>query len=61
VRVTEALGDARTVLNVGAGTERGLRQLRADLESGEWNRRYGCLRAEDSLDVGLRLVLAELA
>jgi len=42
-------------------TERGLRQLEKDLESGEWDRRYGCLRAQDSLDVGLRLVVAELA
>jgi hypothetical protein len=41
-------------------TERGLRQLQKDLESGEWNRRYGHLRARDSLDVGLRLVVAEL-
>jgi SAM-dependent methyltransferase len=40
--------------------ERGLRQLQKDLESGEWNRRYGHLRARDSLDVGLRLVVAEL-
>lgn len=42
-------------------TARGLQQLQQDLESGEWNRRYGNLRARDSLDVGLRLVVAELA
>lgn len=42
-------------------TERGLRQLQEDLNSGEWNRRYGHLREQDSLDVGLRLVVAELA
>lgn len=41
-------------------TERGLRQLQEDLESGEWDRRYGYLRVQDSLDVGLRLVVAEL-
>jgi SAM-dependent methyltransferase len=40
--------------------ERGLRQLREDLESGEWERRHGHLRTQDSLDVGLRLVVAEL-
>lgn len=40
---------------------RGLRQLRMDLKSGEWDRRYGHLRTQDRLDVGLRLVLAELA
>jgi SAM-dependent methyltransferase len=42
-------------------TERGLRQLEKDLESGEWDRRNGYLREQDSLDVGLRLVVAELA
>lgn len=34
--------------------------LRQDLESGEWDRRYGDLRTRDELDVGLRLVTAEL-
>jgi SAM-dependent methyltransferase len=38
----------------------GLDRLRRDLESGEWDRRYGQLRAQASLDVGLRLVRAEL-
>jgi SAM-dependent methyltransferase len=41
-------------------TERGLEVLRADLESGAWNERYGYLRSEAELDVGLRLVVAEL-
>jgi SAM-dependent methyltransferase len=43
-----------------ATIERGLTRLRRDLESGEWNRRYGHLREQDELDVGLRLVSAEL-
>jgi hypothetical protein len=34
----------------------GRERLRADLESGDWKRRYGHLRALPSLDVGLRLV-----
>jgi SAM-dependent methyltransferase len=38
----------------------GLDRLHRDLESGEWDRRYGRLRAQASLDVGLRLVKAEL-
>jgi SAM-dependent methyltransferase len=38
----------------------GLNRLRQDLESGEWDRRYGRLRAQDVLDVGLRLVKVEL-
>jgi SAM-dependent methyltransferase len=38
----------------------GLRQLRQDLDSGEWDSRYGHLRTRASFDVGLRLVTAEL-
>jgi SAM-dependent methyltransferase len=37
-----------------------LDRLRRDLESGEWDRRYGALRTQASLDVGLRLVRAEV-
>lgn len=41
--------------------EPALDRLRRDLERGEWDRRYGALRTQASLDVGLRLVTAELA
>jgi SAM-dependent methyltransferase len=41
--------------------ERALEHLRRDLASGEWDRRYGHLRTTPELDVGLRLVRAELA
>jgi len=40
--------------------EPALKRLRNDLESGEWDRRYGELRTRPSLDVGLRLVTASL-
>lgn len=40
--------------------ETGLDRLRRDLESGEWDRRHRSLRSQLSLDVGLRLVSAEL-
>jgi SAM-dependent methyltransferase len=40
--------------------ERALAKLAADLESGEWDRRHGHLRELGQLDVGLRLVRAEL-
>lgn len=40
--------------------ERGLGRLRRDLDSGEWDRRYGHLRTQDVLDVGLCLVKADL-
>ena len=43
-----------------AVVEIALDRLRSDLESGEWDRRYGQLRETGSLDVGLRLVTAEL-
>ena len=41
-------------------TERALDRLRRDLESGEWDRRHGHLRRLPELDVGLRIVHAEL-
>jgi SAM-dependent methyltransferase len=44
-----------------AVVDTGLDRLRRDLESGEWDRRYGDLRRRDSLDVGLRLITAELS
>jgi SAM-dependent methyltransferase len=40
--------------------ERALGRLAADLESGEWDRRHSHLRVLGELDVGLRLVRAEL-
>ena len=41
-------------------TETGLERLRADLASGAWHTRHGPLLAEDALDVGYRLVVADL-
>jgi SAM-dependent methyltransferase len=40
--------------------ERGLDRLRHDLHGGEWDSRYGHLRTQATLDVGLRLVKMEL-
>jgi SAM-dependent methyltransferase len=40
---------------------RGLDRLRCDLDSGRWEERYGHLRTQSTLDIGLRLVTAELA
>jgi SAM-dependent methyltransferase len=39
----------------------GLARLAADLESGEWDRRHGHLRSLPELDLGHRLLVAELA
>lgn len=39
---------------------RGQERLRADLESGVWDERYGHLRTMPELDIGLRLVCEEL-
>ena len=44
-----------------AEIENGLTSLRADLASGRWDERHGHLRELSGLDVGLRLVTAELA
>jgi len=44
-----------------ADTERGLTALRSDLESGRWDQRNGHLRDDTpELDLGLRLIVAEL-
>lgn len=40
--------------------ERGQKRLRADLESGRWDEAHGHLRNLPELDIGLRLVIAEL-
>ena len=40
--------------------EQGLASLRADLESGRWEERHGHLRQLPELDVGVRLICAEL-
>lgn len=39
----------------------GLARLEADVESGAWDRRYGHLRSLPNLDLGHRLLVAELA
>jgi hypothetical protein len=36
--------------------DRVVREVRADLQDGSWDRRYGALRDRQSLDVGLRLL-----
>lgn len=43
------------------GTEAAIERLRADLDSGAWQSRNGSLLATDELDIGYRLVVAELA
>jgi len=40
--------------------ERGMEQLRSDLESGAWDARYGHLRTEASHDFGYRILTAGL-
>lgn len=42
----------------GASERAAVQRLQADLESGRWDRRYGHLRTRDTLDVGLRLIVA---
>ena len=41
-----------------AAVERGVERLRRDLESGEWERRNGHLRALDEIEAGYRLVIS---
>ncbi len=39
--------------------ERAVARLRADLDSGEWDRRYGALRSQPEYDGSLRLIVAQ--
>jgi len=41
--------------------KQGLKALQADLESGAWDRKYGHLRALPEIDIGHRLLVANLA
>jgi SAM-dependent methyltransferase len=43
-----------------AAVQRALTKLASDLDSGEWDRRHGHLREKAELDIGMRLVRAEL-
>jgi SAM-dependent methyltransferase len=59
-------GDVRrNISNFALASERelaeGLGRLDEDLESGEWDRRYGHLRSLPELDLGHRIVVAEPA
>ena len=40
---------------------RAMARLEADLRSGEWDRRHGDLRRRAEMELGYRLVLAELS
>jgi hypothetical protein len=40
-------------------TETGLRRLRQDLETGDWERRYAELLTREAYDAGYRLVVAD--
>ncbi len=40
--------------------DRGVALLDADIRSGEWERRYGALREREALDLGYRVVVAEV-
>jgi hypothetical protein len=42
------------------GTEAGLARLRGDLASGAWGERHGRVLTGDELDIGYRLVVADL-
>ena len=41
-----------------ADRDEGMRRLRADLDGGRWDRRWGHLRALGELDLGYRVVTA---
>jgi SAM-dependent methyltransferase len=43
-----------------AGLQDGLLRLRTDLDSGAWHEQFGAPLAQDELDIGYRLVIADL-
>jgi len=51
---------ARQEGSEAAATAEGLERLRADLASGAWSARYGRIAARETLDVGYRVIMAEL-
>ena len=54
----ERVRSATSVFSKIGNLEPGLSRLRADLESGSWNRQYGHLLSLRELDLGYRLVVA---
>ncbi len=42
------------------GVDEGLERLRADLDDGRWDERYGSLMDRTELDLGYRVIVAEL-
>jgi hypothetical protein len=69
-QLNAALGEARTVVDVGAGTgsyeprDRWVLAVEPSpvmmARAGTWDARYGHLRKVETLDAGYRLVVAEL-
>ena len=54
----EGVRSAISVFSRIGSLEAGLSRLRADLESGSWQRRYGHLSSRAELDLGYRLIVA---
>lgn len=54
----EGVRGAISTFSIIGDVEPGLARLRADLEDGTWDRRYGHLSRQTELDLGYRLVIA---
>ena len=55
--VDERVRSAISTFSKLSGVEPGLDRLSADLESGEWDRRYGGILTKTELDLGYRLII----
>lgn len=55
----ERVRSAMSTFSRLSDAESGLVQLRDDLESGSWQRKYGALLIETELDLGYRLIVAD--
>ena len=58
-RSRRAPGDIRLRPAPPAALDEGLARLAADLDEGRWDARFGHLRAQDDVDLGYRLLVAE--
>ena len=54
----EEVRSGTSVFSLMTDVDRGVARLRADLDSREWQKRYGAILAESELDLGYRLLIA---
>lgn len=54
----EQVRNGTSVFSLMSDVDTGVQRLRADLDSGDWHKRYGSLLNQSELDLGYRLLVA---